>query len=90
MAEAVMVSGRGQITIPAGMRKSLGIEAGGTMTIEETSEGILLKPCIQISVDFESYSDDEIAAWDENDSLSQAERERLVALLGASAEKTDE
>ena len=53
MAETVVVSGRGQITIPADMRKRLGIESGGTMTIEETSGGLLLKPSIQISVDLE-------------------------------------
>jgi antitoxin PrlF len=86
MAETVVVSGRGQITIPADMRKRLGIESGGTMTIEETSGGLLLKPSIQIFVDCEVYSDEDIARWDEEDRLDKGERDRLLESLGATGE----
>jgi antitoxin PrlF len=85
MVETVVVSGRGQITIPAGMRKKLGIEPGGTMTIEETAEGLLLKPAIQISVDLEVYSDEDIARWDEEDLLGKDERDRLLKLPSGSS-----
>ena len=33
MRENLTVSGRGQITLPAGMRKRLGIEAGGILPL---------------------------------------------------------
>ncbi len=81
MTETVVVSGRGQITIPADMRKRLGIEPGGTMTIEETSEGLLLKPTLQITVEVEAYSDEDVARWDKEDRLSGRERATLLRLL---------
>lgn len=81
MAETVWASGRGQITIPADIRKRLGIEPGGTMTIEETSEGLTLKPTVQITVEVEAYSDEDIARWDEEDCLSGQERAALLKLL---------
>lgn len=81
MAETVVVSGRGQITIPANMRKRLGIESGGTMTIEETSEGLLLKPTLQITIEVEAYSNEDIARWDEEDRLTGQERAALAKLL---------
>lgn len=86
MAETVVVSGRGQITVPAHMRNRLGIEPGGTMTIEETSEGLLLRPSIQISVDLDVYSDEDIACWDKEDSLDEEERDRLLKLLARRSE----
>jgi antitoxin PrlF len=85
MAETVTLSGRGQITIPADMRRRLGVEPGGTMTIEETAEGLLLRPSIQISVELELYSDEDIARWDEEDRFAEGERERLLERLGGRA-----
>lgn len=90
MTETVVVSGRGQITIPADMRKRLGIEPGGTMTIEETPGGLLVKPALQITVDLDVYSDEEIARWDEEDRLSGAERVALLALLQVQPRRGDE
>lgn len=90
MAETVVVSGRGQITIPAHMRKRLGIKPGGLMTIEERADGLLLRPAFQIAVELEAYSDEDIARWDEEDRLSENERERLLKLLAAKPESQDE
>jgi antitoxin PrlF len=78
MSETVVVSGRGQITIPAEMRKRLGVQPGGIMTIEETAGGLLLRPSVQMTVEFEIYSDEDIARWDEEDRFEEGELERLL------------
>ena len=90
MPEIVTLSGRGQITIPADMRKRLGVEPGDTMTIEETSGGVVLKPSTQISVEFEVYSDEDIARWSEEDRFKEGERERLLETLGVGGEGIQE
>jgi hypothetical protein len=72
------------------MRKKLGIQPGGTMTIEETAEGVLLNPAIQISVELEVYSDEDIARWHEEDRVDEDERDRLLKLLAARSQSQDE
>ena len=44
MAEQVKVGLRGQVVIPKKLRKKLNIENGIILEIEETAEGLLLKP----------------------------------------------
>ena len=44
MAETVKVGVRGQVVIPKKLRKKLNIENGIILEIEETKEGLLLKP----------------------------------------------
>ena len=53
MRETLIVSNRGQITLPAGM------------------------------LEVERYSDQQIAEWDREDSLSPSERNRILARLEA-------
>ena len=81
MQETLMVSSRGQITLPAGMRKRLGIEPGGTLIIEERNGELVLKPAAVLEI--ERYSDERIADWDSEDSLSAEERHRILASLQA-------
>ena len=45
MAEKVKVGLRGQVVIPKKLRKKLNIESGIILEIEETTEGLILKPC---------------------------------------------
>jgi AbrB family looped-hinge helix DNA binding protein len=45
MAEQVKVGLRGQVVIPKKLRKKLNIENGIILEIQETTEGLLLKPC---------------------------------------------
>jgi AbrB family looped-hinge helix DNA binding protein len=42
--EILTVSSRGQITLPAGMRKHLGIAPGGALIVEECDSELRLKP----------------------------------------------
>ena len=44
MVEKVKVGMRGQVVIPRKLRKKLNIENGIILEIEETKEGILLRP----------------------------------------------
>ena len=76
MRESLTVSGRGQITLPANMRKRLGIEAGGVLIAEEREGDIVLRPAAVLEI--ETYSDADIARWDAKDRLDDAERTAIL------------
>ena len=76
MRESLTVSGRGQITLPASMRKRLGIEAGGVLIAEEREGDIVLRPAAVLEI--ETYSDADIARWDAEDRLDDAERMAIL------------
>ncbi len=77
--EVLTVSSRGQITLPAEMRRHLGIEPGGAVIVEECAGELLLKPAAVLEV--ELYSDDQIAEWDQADALSPEERQQILQRL---------
>jgi AbrB family looped-hinge helix DNA binding protein len=77
--EILTVSSRGQITLPAGMRKHLGIAPGGAVIVEECEGGLRLKPAAVLEI--EHYDDAQIAEWDHADALSADERRRILARL---------
>lgn len=79
MRETLIVSSRGQITLPASMRKHLGIMPGGALIIEERDGVLMLKPATVLEV--ERYSDEQIAEWDRADALSAKERARILDRL---------
>ena len=76
MSETLIVSNRGQITLPAATRKRLGIEGGDIVILEDRGNEIVLKPGVVLEV--EVYSDEQVAAWDAADKLDEAERKRIV------------
>jgi antitoxin PrlF len=77
--EVLTVSSRGQITLPAEMRRHLGIEPGGAVIVEECAGELRLKPAAVLEV--ELYSDDQIAEWDQADALSPEERQQILQRL---------
>lgn len=79
MADNIVVSERGQITLPAALRKKLGIEPGAVVQIEERDGGLLLRPAVVLPL--EIYSDADIARWKDEDRLRPGERERLARAL---------
>ena len=79
MQETLLVSSRGQITLPASMRKHLGIEPGTTLVIEERNGELMLKPAVVLEI--ELYSDEQIAQWDREDALSADTRTNLLSRL---------
>ena len=81
LREVLTVSSRGQITLPAEMRRHLGIEPGGAVIVEDCGGELRLKPAAELEV--ELYSDDDIAAWDQADALSDQERQQILERLKA-------
>lgn len=79
MRETVIVSSRGQITLPAEMRKQLGINPGSALIIENRSGELALKPAAVLEV--ETYSEEQIAHWAREDALSSEQRRRILARL---------
>ena len=76
MSDTLIVSNRGQITLPAATRKRLGIKGGDVVILEDRGNEIILKPAVVLEV--EIYSDEQIAAWGAADRLDDGEGERIV------------
>ena len=56
MPQTLVVSGRGQITLPATTRKRFGIKGGDVVILEDRGSEIVLKPGIVLEV--QHYSDE--------------------------------
>jgi AbrB family looped-hinge helix DNA binding protein len=80
MKQTLIVSNRGQLTLPANLRKRFGIKEGGAVILEERENELVLKPALVLEVDM--YTDDQVAAWDEADQLDDSERARVLNRLG--------
>ena len=76
MKESVLVTSRGQITLPAGVRKRLGIKAGGVVLLEERNGEVVLRAAAVLEI--ENYSAEDIANWDKEDRLSAPERAAIT------------
>jgi AbrB family looped-hinge helix DNA binding protein len=79
MRQNLLVSGRGQITLPASVRKRLGIQSGGVVTIEEKDSEVVLRPAAVVEI--ETFSNEDIAQWDKEDRLEPSERNALLKHL---------
>ena len=76
----IVVSARGQITLPASMRRRLGIKAGGVLVVEDRKGELVLRPAAVVELD--TYTDEEIARWEREDRLDPGERSRVLKKLG--------
>ena len=81
MRQTLIVSNRGQLTLPANLRKRFGIKNGGAIILEERDNELVLKPAMVIEV--EMYTDEQVLAWDEADRLDDAERQTVLRHLAA-------
>ena len=81
MRQTIIVSGRGQMTLPSELRKRFGIKEGGAVILEERENEVVLKPAKVLEV--EMYPDAQIAAWDKEDRLDAAARKRVSKRLAA-------
>ena len=79
--EVLTVSNRGQITLPAEMRRHLGIEPGGAVIVEDCGGELRLRPAAVLEV--ELYADEDIAEWDQADALSDQERRQILERLAS-------
>lgn len=84
MKENIVVSNRGQITLPAEVRERLGIRPGSVVILEEQEGGVMVRPAAVVEIDV--YSNEQIAQWDAEDKLSEEERQALYAKLGGGGE----
>lgn len=80
MKENVVVSGRGQVTLPASMRRRLGIKAGGVLVVEDRKGELVLRPAAVVELD--TYTDEEISRWEREDRLAPGERSRILKKWG--------
>jgi len=83
MTTTLVVSNRGQVTLPAAMRKRLGIQGGDVVILEDRGSEIVLKPGVVLELDL--YDDEQIAQWDADDRLEDDERKRIVDAVTARA-----
>lgn len=79
MSETLVVSSRGQITLPAALRKRLGIKSGDVVILEDRGNEVVLKPGIVLEI--QHYGDEQIAQWDAEDKLSDQERAKILDTL---------
>ena len=75
MTATLVVSSRGQITLPAATRKRMGIKGGDVVILEDRGGEIVLKPGVVLEI--QNYDDDQIAQWDADDRLDDDERRRV-------------
>ena len=55
MKTTLTISGRGVITLPAKLRRALGLKPDDLLIAETTSEGLLLRPAVPMPI--ELYTD---------------------------------
>ena len=63
MKETLLVSSRGQITLPVSVRRRLGLKGGDVVILEERDDEIVLKAGAVVPI--ERYTDAQIVEWDE-------------------------
>lgn len=72
MKTTLTITERGVITLPAKLRKAMGLSADDQLIAETTPEGLLLRPAIILPI--ELYSDDRLREFDE----AEAELARVL------------
>ncbi len=60
------MTSRGVVTLPAKLRKFLGINADDQIIAETTPEGLLLRPAVTLPI--EIYSDERIREFEDSES----------------------
>lgn len=63
MKTAVTITSRGVITLPARLRRALGLRAEDQLIAEVTPEGLLLRPAVTLPV--EVYTPERVREFDE-------------------------
>lgn len=81
MGETLIVSSRGQLTLPANLRKRFGVKDGGAVILEDRDNEVVIKPARVLEV--EMYSAAQIAEWDKDDQLDASGRDDVLKRLAA-------
>lgn len=80
MRENLIVSARGQVTLPASLRKRLGIKPGGIVIVEERGGELVLRPAAAMEI--EVYTDEDVARWNAEDQMDKTQRAAILKRLG--------
>ena len=65
MKEEITIGRRGAVTLPAKLRKRYGLDQNDKLIVEETDQGILLRPAVSMPV--EMYSEERIAEFQQDE-----------------------
>jgi antitoxin PrlF len=72
MKTTLTISSRGVITLPAKLRRILGLKPDDLLIAETTAEGLLLRPAVPMPI--ELYTDERVREFDE----AEAELEEVL------------
>jgi AbrB family looped-hinge helix DNA binding protein len=72
MKRTLTVTSRGVVTLPAKLRRAMGLKADDQLIAETTPEGLLLRPAVTLPI--EMYSDERIREFD----AAEAELARVL------------
>ena len=72
MKTTLTVTNRGVVTLPAKLRRAMGLKADDQLIAETTPEGLLLRPAVTLPI--EMYSDERIREFD----AAEAELARVL------------
>lgn len=64
MNKIININERGTLTLPKEAREKLGLLSAGQVVLQETPEGLLLRPGMMVPI--EIYSDERIAEFEKN------------------------
>lgn len=77
----VIVSEKGQVTIPQELRRKLKLSKGDTLIVDMAPDGgILLRPAAVFPI--EIYSEKRLKEFEKEDAMTPAEHQRLKKTLG--------
>jgi AbrB family looped-hinge helix DNA binding protein len=62
MVATIQVNERGTLTLPAHLRKTLGLARGGVVMVEAAEGGLLLRPAVAYPI--EVYSEERVREFD--------------------------
>ena len=80
MIQNLTISKRGQITLPAELRRKMGFESGSTVIAEVRGNELVLRPATVLEI--EIYSDKDIQRWNDEDQLDEQTRQKIYEKLG--------
>jgi len=77
MSFKIIIGQRGVLTLPAKLRKRYGLQENDELMVEETAQGLLLRPCVSMPIEF--YSEDRIAEFTEDEAALGATLDQASA-----------
>ena len=73
--DKIVIGQRGVLTLPSKLRKRYGLQEKDELMVEETPQGLLLRLCVSMPIEF--YSEERIAEFTEDDAAIGAALDRL-------------